>query len=83
MRDWPGLPAALRPHLTLVGVGPPVTPADREEDPLTDRAPVILAALDLDSAAGSLVGLSDGVAWGVTGLLPQFTLVVVSLSVYS
>ena len=58
-----------------------VAPADGEENPLTDRAAVALPCLDLYGAAGTQVSLPDGLV-RVTGMLPQFTLVVVSLSVY-
>ena len=83
VRDRPALPAVLRPHLTLVGVGLPVTAADWQEDPLTDGALVALRCLDLHGAAGSQVSLPDSLVWRVTGMLPQFTLIVVGLAVYS
>ena len=81
--DRLGLPAVLCPHLALVGVGLPVTPADWQEDPLTDGAVLSLPILDLHGAAGSQVSLPDGLVWRVTGMLPQFTLIVVGLAVYS
>ena len=83
VRDRPALPAVLRPHLTLVGVGPPVTPTDGQEDPLTDGAGLGVACLDLHGPAGSLVGLPDGLVWRVAGMLSQFTFIVVRLAVYS
>ena len=82
VRDRPGLPAVHCPHLTLVGVGLPVTAAHRQEDPLTDGAGLGVPCLDLHGAAGSQVGLPDWFVWRVTGVLPQFTLIVVGLTVY-
>ena len=80
--DRPALPAVLGLHLTLVGVGLAVTAADWQEDPLTDGAVVALRRLDLHGAAGSLVSLPDGLVCRVTGMFPQFALIVVRLSVY-
>ena len=81
VRDGPAPPAVLCPHLALVVVRLAVAPADGEENPLTDGAAVALPCLDLYGATGSQVSLPDGLV-RVTGMLPQFTLVVVSLSVY-
>ena len=82
MRDRPALPAVLCPHLTLVGVGLAITPTHWKEDPLTDSADLAVSCLDLHSTTGTLVSLPDGLA-SVAGMLSQFTLVVVSLTVYS
>ena len=76
------LAAGRSSEVTFIVVSPAVTPTHGEEYPLTDSADLAVSCLDLHSTTGTLVSLPDGLA-SVAGMLSQFTLVVVSLTVYS